>query len=85
MQGLTLLQEAVKNTRRPLSWVIGEDGSVAKRADADVLDGRSTRSRYQPSQRDLRTPERMRATHLAEPTTVGDAPLSKDLLGKKRR
>ena len=69
MQGLTLLQESVKNTRRPLSWVIGEDGSVGK---------------YSPSQRDLRTPERMRATHLAEPTTVGDAPLSKDLLGKKR-
>ena len=69
MQGLTLLQEAVKNTRRPLSWMIGEDGSVAK---------------YDPSQRDLKTPERMRATNLAEPTTVGDAPLSKDLLGKKR-
>ncbi len=69
MQGLTLLQEAVKNTRRPLSWMIGEDGSVNK---------------YDPSQRDLKTPERMRATTLAEPTTVGDAPLSKDLLGKKR-
>ena len=69
MQGLTLLQESVKNTRRPLSWMIGEDGSVSK---------------YAPSQRDLRTPERMRTTTLAEPTTVGDAPLSKDLLGKKR-
>ena len=69
MQGLTLLQEAVKNTRRPLSWMIGEDGSVNK---------------YDPSQRDLKTPDRMRATTLAEPTTVGDAPLSKDLLGKKR-
>ncbi len=69
MQGLTLLQDAVKNTRRPLSWVIGEDGSVSK---------------YDVSQRDLRTADRMRATTLAEPTTVGDAPLSKDLLGKKR-
>ena len=69
MQGLTLLQEAVKNTPRPLSWMIGEDGSV---------------SNYKPSQRDLRTSARMRATNLAEPTTVGDAPLSKDLLGKKR-
>ena len=69
MQGLTLLQEAVKNTRRPLSWMIGEDGSVNK---------------YDPSQRDLKTPERMKATNLAEPTSVGDAPLSKDLLGKKR-
>ena len=69
MQGLTLLQESVKKTRRPLSWVIGEDGSVSK---------------YDPSQRDIRTPERMLATDLAPPTTVGDAPLSKDLLGKKR-
>ena len=69
MQGLTLLQESVQNTRRPLSWLIDEDGSVAK---------------YQPSQRDLHTPQRMRATTLAEPTTVGDAPLSGDLLGKKR-
>ena len=69
MQGLTLLQESVQNTRRPLSWMIGEDGSVAK---------------YRPSQRDARNPERMKATTLAEPTTVGEAPLSKDLLGKKR-
>ena len=69
MQGLTLLQEAVQNTRRPLSWLVGEDGTV---------------SRYKPSQRDIHTPERMRATDLAEPTTVGDAPLSADLLGKKR-
>lgn len=69
MQGLTLLQEAVKNTPRPLSWVLGDDGSV---------------SRYNVSQRDMRTPDRMRATALAEPTTVGDAPLSDSLLGKKR-
>ena len=69
MQGLTLLQEAVKNTRRPLSWLVGEDGAV---------------SQYKPSQRDIHTPDRMRATDLAEPTTVGDAPLSADLLGKKR-
>ena len=69
MQGLTLLQEAVKNTPRPLSWVIGDDGAVSK---------------YNVSQRDQMTPDRMRATGLAEPTTVGDAPLSDSLLGKKR-
>jgi NADH-quinone oxidoreductase subunit B len=69
MQGLTLLQESIKATPRPYSWLVGEDGQVAK---------------YQPSQRDARTPERMRATNLDEPTTVGDAPLSKDLLGKAR-
>ena len=69
MQGLTLLQESVKNTERPLSWMMGNDGSVAK---------------YAPSQRDKHTPERMKAPDLAEPTTVGDAPLTTDLLGKKR-
>ena len=69
MQGLTLLQESVKNTERPLSWMIGNDGSVSK---------------YAPSQRDKPTPERMKATALAEPPTVGDAPLTTDLLGKKR-
>ena len=69
MQGLTLLQDSVKNTRRPLSWVIGEDGSVSK---------------YDVSQRDLRNADRMKATDLAEPDTVGDAPLSDSLLGKKR-
>ena len=69
MQGLTLLQEAVKNTRRPLSWVIGEDGSVNK---------------YSRSLRDQKTPERSQVVNLAQPTTVGDAPLSDALLGKKR-
>ena len=69
MQGLILLQESVKNTERPLSWMLGNDGSLAK---------------YDPSQRDKHTPERMKATDLAEPTTVGDAPLTTDLLGKKR-
>lgn len=69
MQGLTLLQESVKSTRRPLSWMITESGQPAK---------------YQPSQRDIHTPERMRARELAEPNTVGAAPLSKDKLGKKR-
>ena len=69
MQGLTLLQESIKNTRRPLSWVIGEDGSVSK---------------YAPSQRDILTPDRMKVTDLAEPSSVGDAPLSDKLLGKKR-
>ncbi len=69
MQGLTLLQESVKNTHRPLSWAISETGDVRK---------------YQPSQRDKRTEERVRVAELAEPTSVGDAPLSKDMLGKKR-
>lgn len=70
MQGLTLLQEAVKSTRRPLSWVVGEDGSVSK---------------YSRSLRDQKTPERTRVVALEEPSTVGDAPLSDALLGKKRQ
>ena len=70
MQGLTLLQEAVKGRPRPYSWLLGDDGTVSK---------------YQPSQRDARTPERMRATILDEPTSVGDAPLSKDLLRQGRK
>ena len=69
MQGLTLLQESVKNSPRPLSWMISESGITTK---------------YEPSQRDRHTPERMKTRELAEPNTVGEAPLSKDLLGKKR-
>lgn len=68
LQGLTLLQASVAHEQRPLSWVLGEDGVPRK---------------LKTSQRDLRTPERMKVTELAEPTTVGDAPLSKDLLRAK--
>ncbi|MEE4359918.1 MAG: NADH-quinone oxidoreductase subunit B family protein [Pseudomonadales bacterium] len=70
LQGLTLLQKAVASERRPLSWVV-EDQSVTRRP--------------LPSQRDRLTPERMRTTTLAEPTTVGDAPLSSDTLAAKPR
>ena len=70
LQGLVLLQESVAHERRPLSWVLGEDGVPRK---------------TKTSQRDLRTPERMKATELAQPTTVGEAPLSKDLLRAKSR
>jgi len=68
LQGITLLQEAVQNTRRPLGYVV-EPEQVRK---------------YQPSQRDARTQERMRATRLEPPVSVGDAPLSGDLLRKVR-
>lgn len=69
MQGLTLLQEAVKERPRPFSWLVGQDGQVSK---------------HQPSQRDARTPERMRATTLEQPDSVGDPPLSGELLREKR-
>jgi NADH-quinone oxidoreductase subunit B len=67
LQGLTLLQEAVLNTRRPIGAVV--EAPLPK---------------YRPSQRDARTAARMRATDLAEPDSVGDAPLSKDLLSERR-
>lgn len=69
MQGLTLLQDAVENERRPLGKVVEE----------------RTRKIATASQRDLLTEERMRATTLAEPDSVGDAPLSGQLLSGIRR
>ena len=70
LQGLTLLQSAVAGEHRPLSWVVGEQ-SVSRLEKS--------------SQRDLNTPARMRATTLAEPSSVGDAPLAKDRLGSRRK
>ena len=68
LQGLNLLQSAVERERRPLGWVVPESRCHGS---------------AKASQRDLRTPERRRATTLAEPNTVGDAPLAKDLLIRK--
>jgi NADH-quinone oxidoreductase subunit B len=68
LQGLNLLQASVAKDRRPLSWVVDANGNTSRTAAK------------KDSQRDLRTPERMRTTTLATPDTVGDAPLSKDLL-----
>jgi NADH-quinone oxidoreductase subunit B len=55
MEGLTLLQQAVGNERRPLSWVVGPQGVE-----------RGPR----PSLRDLKRDERQRATVLRPPTEV---------------
>ena len=52
LQGLMMLQDAVGNERRPLSWVVG-DQSVVKREKV--------------SQRDLRNEERMKETGLTAP------------------
>ncbi len=49
MEGLMLLREAVGHEKRPLSWVVGPHG-VERGA--------------RPSMRDLKQPERMRATEL---------------------
>ena len=53
LQGLLLLQEAIGQERRPLGKVVGEGGILDKSA--------------LPNFRDLKTPERMRATLLREP------------------
>lgn len=79
LQGLTLLQDAVASDRRPLSWVVQDD--QVSQLPADQAAAKANLA----SQRDLRTPARMRATSLAEPTTVGDAPLSNDLLKENPR
>ena len=55
MQGLMMLQEAVKQERRPLSWVVGDQG-IEKPA--------------MPSQRDRLQAERNRASELRGPTDV---------------
>jgi NADH-quinone oxidoreductase subunit B len=55
LQGLMLLQGAIRQENRPLSWVLGP-GGVEKPS--------------MPSQRDLHTPERMRMTHLPNPDRV---------------
>ena len=55
MQGLILLQEAIGNEKRPLSWVVGPQ---------DVRRGPL------PSQRDIKHDERMRATILRPPDHV---------------
>jgi NADH-quinone oxidoreductase subunit B len=55
MYGLNLLQEAVGNERRPLSWVVGPQ---------------ETRKSSQPSMRDLKRAERRKATILRCPDDV---------------
>ncbi len=55
LEGLMLLQESIGKERRPLSWMVGEQG-VTKVP--------------QPSQRDLKRAERMRATELRSPDHV---------------
>jgi len=55
MQGLALLQQAVGQERRPLSWVIGPQGTQRKPL---------------PSMRDVKTEERRRTTVLRSPDEV---------------
>lgn len=53
LQGLILLQESVGNERRPLSWMINEQGIIQKQT--------------KPIQRELRGPERIAAKELRSP------------------
>ena len=55
MEGLLLLREAVGNEKRPLSWMVGDQG-VEKWSP--------------PSMRDLKDAERMRATDLRSPEEI---------------
>ncbi|MEX0942301.1 MAG: NADH-quinone oxidoreductase subunit B family protein [Pseudomonadales bacterium] len=55
LQGLMMLQEAVGEERRPLSWVVGDQGVIRPE---------------KVSQRDKRTKERMQATELRGPDEV---------------
>jgi len=55
MEGLLLLRESVGNEKRPLSWVVGDQGV----------------DRWTPpSKRDLKDAERMRATNLRSPEEI---------------
>jgi NADH-quinone oxidoreductase subunit B len=56
LQGLILLQEEIGRERRPLSWVINDQGIIQKEAT--------------PVQREVRKPERIAATELRSPDDV---------------
>lgn len=56
LQGLILLQESVARQRRPLSWVINDQGIYQKEAN--------------PVQREVRNPDRIAATELRSPKDV---------------
>tara|TARA_B100000902_G_scaffold351272_1_gene361168 strand:+ start:71 stop:712 length:642 start_codon:yes stop_codon:yes gene_type:complete len=56
LQGLILLQESIGRERRPLSWVINDQGIIQKEAH--------------PVQRKVRGPERIAATELRPPNEV---------------
>ena len=55
MQGLMMLQDAIEQERRPLSWVAGDQQIVKPQM---------------PSRRDLLQKERNQATELRGPTDV---------------
>lgn len=55
LQGLMLLQEAIGQEQRPLSWMVGPQG---------------VQQAPKPSFRDLHRAERQQATHLRSPDTV---------------
>tara|TARA_Y100001970_G_scaffold117123_1_gene145738 strand:+ start:2747 stop:3388 length:642 start_codon:yes stop_codon:yes gene_type:complete len=56
LQGLILLQDSIGRERRPLSWIINEQGIIQKEDH--------------PVQREVRGPERIAATELRSPDEV---------------
>ena len=63
LEGFMLLQEALGHERRPLSWVVGDQGVVRPQLASDP------RGRIE-SQRERKRGERMQATLLREPNHV---------------
>lgn len=55
LQGLIMLQEAIGQEKRPLSWVVGEHETILA---------------PKPSQRDLKRDERMKASQLRSPFSL---------------
>jgi NADH-quinone oxidoreductase subunit B len=55
LQGLMLLQESIGKERRPLSWVVGDQGVYRPNL---------------PAQRDLKQSERIKAVNLRSPDQV---------------
>ena len=63
LEGFLLLQQAIGAERRPLSWVIGDQGVVRPQLARDP-------AAQMPSQRDLRRDQRSQATELPSPDHV---------------
>jgi len=68
LEGFLLLQAAIAHERRPLSWVVGDQGIVRPQTDSDGHP--SNDNARPPSQRERKREARMQATLLREPDHV---------------
>ncbi len=67
LQGLTLLQQSIASERRPLSWMIDEQGAVSS---VSVDENTASVDKPQPSFRDQLREKRRQTTILKPPNTV---------------